>query len=30
LPSRIYMKDMKKSVERIEQTGKWYDKKGRT
>jgi uncharacterized protein (DUF2236 family) len=30
LPSRIYMKDMKKSVERIEQTGTWYDKKGRT
>ena len=29
-PSRYYMKDMKKAVKRLEETGTWYDKKGKT
>lgn len=29
-PSKYYMKDMKKAVERIEKTGTWYDEKGQT
>lgn len=29
-PSKYYMKDMKKAVQRIEETGTWYDEKGRT
>lgn len=29
-PSRYYIRDMKKAVERIEATGTWYDIKGKT
>lgn len=30
IPSRMYVKDMKKAVKRIEETGSWYDQKGKT
>ncbi|KAH7029577.1 uncharacterized protein B0I36DRAFT_375033 [Microdochium trichocladiopsis] len=30
IPAKWYIKDMKKAVKRIEETGSWYDQKGRT
>lgn len=29
-PSKYYVKDLKKAVQRIEETGTWYDEKGKT